>query len=865
MILRAAPRRRPGLLRRALRTTDGRVGAALLLFVVALSLLAPAFLPSPDHSDFGAAAAADGGPPTPSLAHPLGTDSLFRDVLARLGAGGRVSLLIGAVGAGVATVVGLLVGVGAATARRAGARSVDTLLMRLVDVLLALPFLLFVTTVGTLVGRTDATTLVFVLGLTGWTGLARVVRARAERVLSEDFVLASRAFGGGITHIAWRHVLPNVAEVAIVLATSLAASMILAEAVLGYLAVGIQPPQATWGRMLHEAETLVVLRPLLVAAPGACIVLTMLGLHRLGEALRAASEVDREVPSAGRFPLDVAIACAALGLLVALPARQLAPPADVAGGEAPVRGGTLRVATAYTVRTMDPATAPDEMSIALARLVFGRLITFDAAGRHAPALVERFEWGEGATSMRLYLRPGVRFQDGAVLGAADVKRSIERALDPKAASPGASNFANLLGYDAFRSGAASGIEGVEVESDLVVRIRLREPDTTLPSLLTLSFLAPVCPSTPASVKDTTEASLCGAGPFRIDRFEPERSVRLVRHDAYYEPGLPYLDAIELSLAVRPQTQRFLFERAELDLVRELSGADGALVRADPRWAPFGRFVESLRSNAIFLNTELPPFDDARVRRAVSLAVDPSVLSKVRADLLPLSRVVPAAVPGRRAPAIERVHDLEAALAAMAEAGYAYDPSTGHGGYPEPIDYVTVPDTFEQSAAEIYQQQLARVGLRVRLRLLNHQTYLSEVQRRGRSTMGWAGWQADYPDALTFFDPKLVSSAIGPVSQNNSFYADAELDAVIARVRREPDPDARDALFSRAEEIVHEDAAWIPVTTTRVFELRQPWLMGYAGTPLEQLDFAGTWLRPSRPGAGGGARVLGLAHLIGVGR
>ncbi len=861
MILRA----RPGLARRVLATTDGRVALVLLGSLTFLSFVLPLFLPAPNASDFSIPAGADGGPPAASSAHLLGADSLYRDVLSRLAAGGRVSLLVACVAAAIACVVGVGVGVGSAAAARAGARWADGLAMRVVDVLLAMPFLLFVTTIGVLVGRTDATTLIFVLGLTGWTGLSRVVRSRALVVLSQDYVLASRALGGGIGHVAWRHVLPNVMPITIVLGTSLVGSMILAEAVLGYLAVGIHPPQATWGRMLHEAETLVVLRPLLVAAPGACIVAAMLGLHRLGEALRLATGTAPEEARARRFPLDVAIAAGALCLLVGLPTKELAPPPEVATAETPVAGGELRLATSFTVRTLDPATAPDEISIALVRLVYDRLLTFDEAGQLAPALAERFTWEDGGKRLVLHLRPGVRFQDGASFGAADVKRSIERALHPKSPSPGAAYYANFEGYDAYRSGKAAELAGVEVTAEHVVTFRLREPDATLPSLLTLSYVSPVCPSVPQSIADTTEAKLCGAGPFRIDRFEPEGGVRLVRNDGYYVPGIPHLDAIQLDFLVRPQAQRYRFERGELDFVRELSGADVMLVRADARWAPHSNLVESLRANAIFLNTEMPPFDNPDLRRAVSFAVDPSVLSKVRADTAPLARVVPDAVPGHRTPSVERRHDVAAALEAMKRAGYPYDPATGEGGWPEPIDYVTVPDTFEQSAAEVYQQQLARVGLRIRLRLVSHQTYLAEVQARRRATMGWAGWQADYPDPLTFFDPKLVSSAIGDVSQNNSFYASPELDALVARARVETDGSVRDALFSRAEEIVHHDAPWIPVTTSRVFELRQPRLRGYTSTPLSQLDFSRAWLIPKDGAAPAARAALGMRSFFGRAR
>lgn len=853
---------RPGAVRRVLQTGDGRVAMALLGSLTVLSFVLPLFLSAPNASDFSLPAALDGGPPRPSAAHPLGTDPLYRDVLARLAAGGRVSLLCAGAAAALASLVGVAVGVGAATAARAGAKWADGILMRLVDVLLAMPFLLVITTIGVLVGRTDALTLVVVMGLTGWTGLARVVRARALAVLSQDYVLSSRALGGSVLFIAVRHVLPNVAPVAIVLGTSLVGSMILAEAVLGYLSVGIEPPQATWGRMLHEAENLVVLRPLLVAAPGACIVAAMLGLHRLGEALRVVTSTSRE-DEQGRFPVDVVIAAFGLSLLVALPTKDFpAPPVVAATGE-PVRGGDLHLATLYTVRTLDPATAPEEISIALVRLVFDRLLSFDADGNVTAALAERWAWSEGGRALDLDLRHGVRFQDGSPLTAADVKRSIERALHPRAASPGAANYTNLEGFEAYREGSANEITGIVAFGEHRVTFRLKEPDATLPSLLTLSYVAPVCPSVPP-VPETTEATLCGAGPFKIARFDPESGVRLERNETYYVPGVPLLDAIELDFLVRPQAQRYRFEQGEIDFTRELSAADVMLVRADKRWAPYLRFVPSLRVSAIFLNTEMPPFDNPDVRRAVSLAVDPSVFSRLRPEVMPLAHVVPDAVPGTRTPAIDRHHDLAAALESMARAGYAFDPKTGTGGYPHPIEYVTIPDTFEQPTAEVYQQQLARIGLDIRLRLLSHQTYLAEVQQRGRSAMGWAGWQADYPDPLTFFDPKLVSSAIGPVSLNNSFYSNPELDALVARARIETNPSARDALFTRAEEIVTRDAPWIPVTSARIIELRQPWLHGYTSTSLVSLDFTRAWLARG-PRASQARAAIRMAPLFGSAR
>lgn len=842
-------RRAPSLLRRALSTVDGRAGALLACALLAFVLLAPLLLPDPDLSDFSAPSPSDGGPPGASLAHPLGTDGLYRDVLARLAVGGRVSLLVAVSASLTASLVGVGVGVLAATFARSGARLADSLLMRLVDVLLALPFLLFVTLLGVLLGRTDLPTLSLVLGLTGWTGIARVVRARALEVAERDFVLAARALGAGSLRIAWSHVLPNVVPTAAALATGLVGSMILAESVLSYLTVGVPPPTASWGRMLHEAETLFALRPLLVIAPALCIVLSTLSFHRLGEALRRASSGSAEARTA-RLPLDFAVAAAAAAIALSLPAPSPAgPPSLERGGEQPRHGGTLRLASFVGARSIDPALASDELSVGLARLVYGRLLGFDASGALVPELVESYAWSEDRRVLDLRLRRGAIFHDGAPLEARDVKRSIERAF-AAADCPGASYYASLEGFERFRSGRASELSGVEVRGTHELRLRLARPDATLPSLLTLPFVAPVCPSAPPSAGGHGEGSAsCGAGPFRVARFDPGEGARLERHQAHFDPPRPYVDAIEWTFFVRPQVQRYRFERGELDIVRDLAASEAAVFRADPRWAPLGSFVPSLRVSAIYLNVERPPFDKRALRRAVSLAVDPSVLTRLRADITPLDRVVPPALGGVAAPRRTRRHDLAAALEAMAEAGFAYDPATGRGGYPEPIEYLTVPDSFEQQAAEVYQQQLARVGLDVRLRLVSYATYLVESQRRGASAMGWAGWHADYPDPLSFFDPNLVSASIGELSQNHAFFSDARLDRAIDGARSEVDPARRAALFAEAESIVHEEAPWVPTTNPRVYELRQPWVEGHRPSALGTPDLDRVWLRPSPASAG----------------
>jgi ABC-type oligopeptide transport system substrate-binding subunit len=184
---------------------------------------------------------------------------------------------------------------------------------------------------------------------------------------------------------------------------------------------------------------------------------------------------------------------------------------------------------------------------------------------------------------------------------------------------------------------------------------------------------------------------------------------------------------------------------------------------------------------------------------------------------------------------------------MARAGLAFDPATGKGGWPAPIDYLTIPDTGDQQVAEVWQQQLARVGLRLRLRLLTYAAFQAESGRRRAAPMGRAGWSADYPDASDFFEPILTTAAIQDEGSDNlAFFSDPELDALLARAHGERDPATRDALYLRAEEIVRDEVPWVPTYGTRSYEIWQPHVHGYAPHAVIRQRFADVWIDRGDP-------------------
>jgi peptide/nickel transport system permease protein len=215
--------------------------------------------------------------------HPLGTNALGEDLLARIVAGARISLLIGAVATLVAGAVGSLLG---AVAGYAGG-PVDRVVTFLADVQLALPFVVVAIAVTAALGN-SLRNVVFVLAITGWVGYARIVRVQTLALREAPFVEAARVAGAGPGRILVRHLLPNLATPIVVVASQQVAAMILFEAALSYLGLGLPADTITWGGLVAEGSEQLLTLPWVSALPGAAIVLAVLGFNLLGDWLRDA-------------------------------------------------------------------------------------------------------------------------------------------------------------------------------------------------------------------------------------------------------------------------------------------------------------------------------------------------------------------------------------------------------------------------------------------------------------------------------------------------------------------------------------------------------------------------------------------------
>ncbi len=277
LTLAAVQLRRPGALRRLLANSSARVGLALVLLLALTALLAGVLAPG-SPSALGPAALRLH---PPSAAHPLGTDVLGRDVLQRLVWGSRVSLLVGWIGVAVAVLCGTLIGLVAGL----GPGWLDRSLMGVTDLFLAFPRI-FLVLLLTSVSAPSLTLVMVVLGLTGWMGVARLVRAEVLTLRERDFVAAARGLGLPPWRLARQHLLPHVLPVVVVAATLRVGNIILLESFLSFLGLGAQEPTVSWGAMIEQGRGYLLEGWWLATFPGLAITLTVIGYNLLGDGLR---------------------------------------------------------------------------------------------------------------------------------------------------------------------------------------------------------------------------------------------------------------------------------------------------------------------------------------------------------------------------------------------------------------------------------------------------------------------------------------------------------------------------------------------------------------------------------------------------
>jgi peptide/nickel transport system permease protein len=253
-------------------------GLVVIVLTIASALFAPLLAPyNPYKINLGEALMA------PSLAHPLGTDPIGRDILSRIIFGARTSLMIGVVAVGTAAFVGIILGMIAGYYEG----WVNVIIMRMIDALMAFPLILLALIIAALLGG-GLRNVMIALGIGLVPAYTRLMFGQVLAVKENDFILAGRAIGCSRVRTMWRHLLPNCFPPLIVLITMMMGLTILAEAGLSFLGIGIEAPGAAWGAMVNDGREYILTQPIISFAPGVAIMLVVFSFNMIGDGLRDA-------------------------------------------------------------------------------------------------------------------------------------------------------------------------------------------------------------------------------------------------------------------------------------------------------------------------------------------------------------------------------------------------------------------------------------------------------------------------------------------------------------------------------------------------------------------------------------------------
>ena len=523
-------------------------------------------------------------------------------------------------------------------------------------------------------------------------------------------------------------------------------------------------------------------------------------------------------------------------LLVALLAcnADRGPKFRAAGNTTPRDGGRLRYAMSFQARTLDPSIAYDDVSLIPVHSLFDTLIDYEPDGLGlVPRLAEAWTVSPDGLVYSFTLRAGLVYSDGTPVPAADIKYSLERALST-ADSPFGPFLLDVQGAAEMLDGKARDCAGITTPSDRELVIRLARANMAFLYVLTMKFTTPQRRAHVEAAGDQLRRQPLGVGPYMLASWDEGRRLVLRKNPRYWNAAQSHLDEIELLENIARDTQFMMFERGELDTAEKLAAPDQLWLDTQAAWQPYVHRVTMMSAYGSRMNVNKKPFDDRRVRQALNYALDKQHTVKLLGGGAVASHgmLIPG-MPGRDEALAPYPHDPAKARALLAEAGYP-------NGFS--IDYAIMADEEAERLATSLQADLADVGVRVRITRMSLPTFASAIGKPDGPAFSKDTWIGDFPDPTSFLDSKFHSRSItAENSANNSFYANAELDALLDAARGEPDAAKRAALYRRAERILYDDAPWIWDYHQMMVEVVQPYVAGYAPHPVRLRDYTRAWL------------------------
>ena len=479
-----------------------------------------------------------------------------------------------------------------------------------------------------------------------------------------------------------------------------------------------------------------------------------------------------------------------------------AAPAPSVSEESAVEGGVFRRLWADPP-TLDPHLTSDTTSSGVVVEIFSGLVALDSDLRLVPDVAERWEVSDDGKTYTFYIRENAKFHDGDRVTAQDFKWSMERAAHPDTASPVADTYLNdIVGIDAVLEGEKTDISGITVIDEATLRIEIDAPKAYFLAKMTYPTAYVLDRENVESGGRTWTDAPNGTGPFKLKEYRIGERIILERNERFYRDPA-HLDSIAMNLAGGQSMA--MYENDEIDITGVgLFDLDRVL---DPNEELNSELVVAppdFSISYVGFNATQPPFDDPKFRQALNHAVDKNLIaSEVLSDLVkPAFGILPPGFPGYNPDLTGLQHDPERAKLLLEESKYS-DPNT------RPRIIITVPGTGGtigldlEVVIEMWSQTL---GIEVDIEQVEWATYLQDLDQHKFQAYAGLGWQADYPDPQDFLDILFHTES----ALNHGQYSNPDLDAILEEARTEPDVNRRVELYHKAEEMIVEDAAWLPL-------------------------------------------------------